>query len=158
MSDPVKRRIRLLRHKHDQREAKRALDALRRVSDEPLLSTAASAESLELQGALYALLKQLRAAGRLPAERYVTAGEAVRAFMKFALPLGDESLVEFYDGSGRGSGFFVGPLSHTFLLSCLEEWPDGFAVVRPDLNAGVVLDVVADDPVDGDFYEVEHWP
>lgn len=51
----------------------------------------------------------------------------------------------------------AGSMSPGFLLCCLQRWPDGFSVVRSDLSGGVVLDVVLDDPVDGDFYEVERW-
>lgn len=146
--------FRVLRHQHEQRQGKRVLDALRRDAGELPLVAAAPAESLDLRDGLYARLKDLRANGRLRASRHATAGEAVEAVMEQASQLGCELLIELYDGSGRGSGFFAGSMSFAFLLSCLQRWPDGFSVVRFDLSGGVVLD----DPVDGDFYEVERWP
>ena len=151
-------RFRVLRHQHEQRQGKQVLDALRRDAGELPLVAAAPTESLDLQDGLYARLKDLRENGRLRASRHATAGEAVGAVMEQASQLGGELLIELYDGSGGGSGFFVGSMSFAFLLSCLERWPDGFSVVRSDLSGGVVLDVVLDDPVDGDFYEVERWP
>lgn len=112
--------------------------------------------SVELQDALYASLRDGRSSGALHNERFPTAEQAVSALTQRASSLGGDVFVELYTGSG-GTGFFLGPVSHAFLLSCLERDHEGAAVVTPDASAGAVLDHAVGDPLHGDFYEVEWW-
>ncbi len=62
---------------------------------------------------------------------------------------------ECYDK--ESTGFFVGMPSKETLLSLLQNRWEGMAIVSKQLEEGVILDVVFDDPSWGDFIELEWW-
>lgn len=149
-------RARILHHRRAQRQAGREVDALRRMLGEPSLVPVLAERSLRLQTCLYSRSKSFRERGQLRVSRYDTADGAVREFLALASRL-ECALVELYSGSG-GSGFFAGSLSHAFLSACLSSGFEGFSAVSEDLSSGVILDHAQNDPVYGDFHEVESWP
>jgi hypothetical protein len=112
--------------------------------------------SLRLQSDLYTKLKELRAQGRLHQRTFPDAEGAVAAVLAQLNLLGSETAFEVYVGA-NGSGFFSGPISGEFLKACLQHGHQGLVAVLPSLESGVVLDVVLDDPLRGNFYEVEWW-
>jgi hypothetical protein len=136
-----------------------SLEALSRISDEvgePHRKPMDPGVSLRLQSDLYAKLKEMRAQGRLHQQTFPDAEGAVAAVLAQLNLLGSETAFEVYVGA-NGSGFFTGPISSEFLKACLQHRYQGFVAVLPSLESGVVLDVVLDDPLRGNFYEVEWW-
>ncbi len=156
MSDAIRSRIAVLQHRRRQSAAH---EALSRTSDEvgaPRHKPMEPADSLQLQSDLYAKLKEMRTQGGLHQRAFPDAEGAIAAVLAQLNLLGPETVFEVYVGA-NGSGFFAGPISSEFLNACLQHGNEGLAAVLPSLESGVVLDVVLDDPLRGNFYEVEWW-
>lgn len=156
MSDATRDRIAVLQHKRRQSEAYGALSSISDTLGEAPHPPIDSSYSLRLQGAMYERLKGLRDQQPLRSQSYTTAEAAVNELLIHASSLTSDMMAEFYNGA-RGTGFFYGPFSRGFLLACLLQGYEGMALVQPDLALGVLLDVALDDPIRGDFYEVEWW-
>ena len=156
MSETNQRRIAVLQHRRRQIAAQ---EALSRVSDEvgeihhQLVDPGIS---LLLQTDLYAKLKEKRVHAQLRKRTFTDAAGAVAVAAEQLNRLGSKAVFEVYVGA-NGSGFFSGPISAALLSVCLGRGYEGFAAVLPSLESGVFLDVVSDDPLQGNFYEVEWW-
>jgi hypothetical protein len=109
-----------------------------------------------MQTDLYARLKDMRGCGQMRRSEFPDADSAVSVADEILKQLGSEVVFEVYLGA-NGSGFFKGPISGAFLRACLRNGHEGFEAILPNLEAGVLLDVVLDDPLRGNFYEVEWW-
>lgn len=156
MSDFTTSRIAELRHKRVQAQAHRQLTSLSKEIGEDSHEPVEFAVSLALQKALYELLDDMRHRGELRKVELVEPGSATLVLEENLGRLGDETVFAVLSGA-RGSGFFRGRPSSEFQRACLRQGYDGIIATRPDLKAGVVLDVVDGDPVLGDYYEVEWW-
>lgn len=156
MSDATRSRIAVLQHKRRQRAAQEALSKTSDRLEEPRHEPVEPDVSLRLQTELYALVKAMRGQGKLRKSEFRDADSALSSAGEHLERLGREAVFEVYAGAS-GSGFFMGPVSSAFLNACLRRDGEGFAVVLPDLKAGLLFDVVLDDPLRGNFYEVEWW-
>lgn len=114
-------------------------------------------QSLRLQYDMYDALKVMRARQLLRCEHFMNIDEAIDVFHGYAEKIASKGLVEVYVGA-EGSGFFEAHISKEGLAECLKEQLDGIAIVSSNLASGVLLDVVCDDPIAGNFFEVESWP
>jgi hypothetical protein len=156
MSDEASDRIAVIQHERRQHEALRALSAISDKLGDARHAPVDPGVSLRTQCELYATLKAMRASAELHSAKFATAEAAVDEFFTRASRLPPDAICEFYMGA-RGSGFFIGTLSRAFVKSCLAQGHEGIAIVQPTLASGVLLDVARDDPLLGDFYEVEWW-
>jgi hypothetical protein len=156
MSDVTRSRIDVLQHSRRQSASQEVLSRTSDEVGEPHHAPIEPGVSLRLQKDLYAKLKEMRAKGRLHQRAFPDAEGAVAAVLAQLNLLGSETAFEVYVGA-NGSGFFAGPISSEFLNACLQHGHEGLAAVLPSLESGVVLDVVFDDPLRGNFYEVEWW-
>lgn len=110
--------------------------------------------SIGLQEQLKQLANKMRAEGLLSKRHFSTLGEAVAE--TFAI-IGQKSDLVFQCYGREGSGFFIGIPSEEVMLDLLRDRWEGVVVVQKRLNLGVFIDVVLDDPLLGDFVEVEWW-
>jgi hypothetical protein len=156
MSDAVHERIAVLQHGRKQREAYNDLTSISNKLGEKNHAPIDPGLSFRIQVEMYEKLKAMRVSAALHAARYTLVDDAVDGFLVHVSTLSSDAVGEFYTGE-NGSGFFVGPFSRPFLLSCLAECCEGFALVQTDLASGALLDVAFDDPLCGNFYEVEWW-
>lgn len=157
MSDATHSRIAVLQHKRRQRASQETLSRISNQVGEPLHKPMDPAGSLQLQTDLYAKLKEMRAQGGLQQRAFPDPESAVRAVLVRLNLLGPEMAFEIDLVGTDGSGFFTGRISSDFLIACLQHGHEGVAAVAPGLESGVLLDVVLDDPLRGNFYEVEWW-
>ena len=156
MSDLTTSRIAVLQHKRRQAAAREALSKTSDQVGEPRHESIDPATSLRLQSDLYTRVKEMRNQGKLCKNDFADAESAVSAAEEHLERLGRDAVFEVYAGAS-GSGFFAGPVSVAFLSACLRGSHESIALVLPDLGAGLLLDVVLDDPRRGNFYEVEWW-
>ena len=156
MSDSNQARLAVLQHARRQAAASRILSVIsERVAESPYRAIDADL-SLKLQTELSDRLKRMRAVSKLPSSRFASAEQAVNEFCRRGNELGAQTLVQFYSSSG-GSGFFEGLASPAFVLAWLESAREGLTIITPNLAAGVMIDAVLDDPLYGNFFEVEWW-
>lgn len=156
MNDATRSRIAVLQHKRSQAASRATLSKTSDEVGEPRHDPVDAGVSLRLQAELYTRLKEMRARGELRKSEFPDADDAVLAAAEHLERLGSEAVFEVYVGA-KGSGFFAGPISAAFLSACLRSGREGLAAVLPSLEAGILLDVVLDDPIRGNFYEVEWW-
>jgi len=98
----------------------------------------------------------LRGRHSLVTEVFLEEQAALTSFHRRIAPSSDGVIFEVYR-AGAGSGFFEGIPSEGLLRACLASGYEGAAVVSPSLHSGTILDVVRDDPLKRDFFEVESW-
>jgi hypothetical protein len=156
MSDKTRHRIAELQHKRRQLASQEAMFETSDGFGDPRHEPVEAGVSLRLQTELYAQLKNMRERCELRKSEFPDVDSAISATQEQFERLGSEAVFEVYRGAS-GSGFFKGPISGALIAVCLRSGHEGFAAVLPNLEAGVLLDVVFDDPLRGNFYEVEWW-
>ena len=152
MSAEREQRIAALQHGRRQRDVREELRLLGAASVHLLPST----ESLALSQALRGKLVALRGTASLRRVKFPTADPAVEAFLGPAANLHAEGVWEFYGKEGP-VGFFKAAFTPAVLRKWVDAGHDGFALVKPDLSSGRLLDSVLDDEFEGSFVEVETW-
>lgn len=146
----------MLQHKRRQAASENALSKASDEVSEPRHQPIEADFSLRIQTELYARLKEMRQRGQLKKSQFRDRDSAIAAAHARLQLLGSEAVFELYVGAD-GTGFFTGPLTQEFLRACLRSGHEGVAAILPTFESGVLLDVVLDDPVQGNFYEVEWW-
>src|SRR5262245_11076275 len=149
MSDATRARIAVLLHRRCQHEFRDAFSRILRISDglaEPQREPLDPGVSLQLQKDLLAKFEEMRPRGVLQRRVFADKLSAVDAFVAQIAALGAGGVFQVY-GPRSNSGFFAGPVSPGFVKACLRQWNEGFIVVLPGLESGVLLDVVLDDPL-----------
>jgi hypothetical protein len=111
-------------------------------------------ESLALEEAVRAAVPRLRDAGRLKRELFHGVDEALNSLSAGLGDLASEGIWELH--GGVGAGFFTG-VEHRVLVAWLAAGHDGFSVVKPQLESGLIVDQVRGDPWEGSFVEIESW-
>lgn len=156
MSDVIRHRIAVLQHQRKQRASHEALSRISDELSEPRHDPVDPGVSLRLQSNLYAKLKELRTQNALRQSSFADVEDAIAEVLQRSKLLGSSAVFEVY-AETSGSGFFAGPLSSAFVKACLRQH-EGLAAVLLGLESGAVLDIALDDPLRGNFYEVEWWP
>lgn len=156
MSDATRNRIAVLQHRRRQATSQEALSKVSDEVGEPRHQPVEAGASLRLQTELYARLKEMRGQGQLLRSEFPEADSATAAVHAQLELLGSDAVFEVYFGAS-GSGFFAGPISSALVRGCLRHGHEGLAATLPSLESGVLLDVVRDDPLRGNFYELEWW-
>ncbi|MCK6474475.1 MAG: hypothetical protein L6R28_22380 [Planctomycetes bacterium] len=156
MSESRQSRIAVLQHKQRQLSANEQLTRLSDKLGEKRHSLVDSTHSLRLQVEMHEKLRSMRVSRTLQSEAHLVAEKAVDALLARTTPYSLNAVGEFYSGS-TSSGFFKGPFSRNFVLSCLATGYEGIALIEIGLSYGTILDVVHEDPMRGNFYEIEWW-
>jgi hypothetical protein len=156
VSKEIQQRVAVLQHKSQQGKALGILSQICievcDVSPVPI-----DAEiSYSIIERLHDQLLYLRKNSLIYKTRYIQIEQAIDAFISHLDGHDCDLVWEFYSGQGR-SGFFTGNLSRAFCKACIERGHEGIAHICKNLDSGVLLDVVLDDPMHGDFYEIEWW-
>ena len=68
-----------------------------------------------------------------------------------------DGIIQLALPDGTGSGFYNGALSRDALRQVVGTIADGFVVVDTVNSGAFCLDLVLDDPQEGDFVELEKW-
>lgn len=155
MSNDYHHRMALFHHRKAQTAAATLLAEVCENVRAPAFSMVEHETSLELCQSLESTIRRRRRNNALSSLCFPTPLGAVEHLSKLSAGL-STPVFQPYINSTEG-GFFHGTLEHRTVLEMIHMGIDGIAVTLPALDRGIVLWEVIDDPLDGDFYELEWW-
>lgn len=154
MSDELRRRLAAFHEQRAQRALCAPVGAFAEAAESCAITPMHPAASLQLTEALHTRVSSMRLDGRLRRETFRDPQSALVLVANQLERIGPTVAFRFDWGSST-SGCFFGTISSAFVGEHLRRGT--FSATVPSLERGVTLDEVLDDPIDGDFFEVEWW-